>query len=1194
MYLKHLVLKGFKSFADRSSLQLEPGITAVVGPNGSGKSNISDAVLWVLGERNARNLRGQSMEDVIFSGSSARKATGVAEVSLVLDNSDGTLPVDFNEVVITRRMYRSGESEYLINNTLARRMDVLDILHDSGLGTGTHSIISQGSLDSILRSDPQERRSLIEEAAGVLKHKQRKERSERKIQKMDTYLQRVRDVVGEVERQLAPLARKAKKAQTYAEISGQLAQAKLTLAVDDLRKLQLQWHDMQAKEQSLETSVSSCKKAVIDAEMQVEELQEKVRIESADGAQLTKNYQACSSAAERLDSVLMLARDRRRNALERSSELGVSIEANTSKRDAALRDLETTNQIYQKSNNELSVATEKVTSLKNELQIVQNSSRNLRENFEKLTKDSEEFQLSLDEARINLAQTKESITNRLAHMKVTQGRVDELELDLARVKSDVKELLEKSNAAQDALSLLEEQQRSARTFVATCMNAKDAAVRALDEAKQTSQSLAAQISALEELERASEKSAGSTRAWVAERAQSLPGNVSSLISVIKPDMGYEGIVETLLSNDVMSLLVDDFSSVKQIESAVASNDLDGALHMLIRKDASPAKNIATSVFKSLEDKSSLNANEPLIKHISYSDEISTLIEALLGDVVICADFDAALLAHAQDEIGCRFATLSGQIIWPNGKVVLNAKDSKGNQGVLERVRHLSELKSGLQEALEITEKAEKQVVDAQESLSSAQSDSLKLSEQLAQLRGDAESVKRQYQEVCEKQKATEKDYEDALRTMNEANGAISSAEPKLAEYQAQIDEYTQKLEDTTSLKQDISAELIPLEQKLDILKAELSNAELETAKLQERAQYNQRVAARHAEDLQTLADSIQQQKELSLIKKQSAERLKIIIAIISQLERNAQSRADSYENEADAAQNSSSGLYAQVASARNKSQEAHAAFDDATEKLNQVKVELARMEMQVQTAVDLIVIDCETPIETALLEPVLENRMEVEEVANSLTRRIANLGTINPDAAMEYEELKSRYDYLAGQLSDLDSAAKSLSRIGRVIEERMKDDFANTFQKVNENFQEIFAILFPGGSANLTLDLPDDLENSGVEVNAQPAGKRISKMSLMSGGEKSLTALALLFALYRTRSTPFYILDEVEAALDDTNLRRLVGYMERLRDETQLIMITHQRRTMEMADVLFGVSMQADGVTKVVSQRLEHALKYAE
>ena len=334
MYLKSLVLKGFKSFADRSALVLEPGITAIVGPNGSGKSNISDAVLWVLGERSARNLRGQAMEDIIFSGSAARKAVSVAEVDLVLDNSDHTLPVEFDEVVITRRMYRSGESEYLVNGVVSRRLDVLDILHDTGLGTGTHSIISQGSLDSILQSKPEDRRALIEEAAGVLKHKQRKAKSARKLEAMDNHLARVRDVAAEVSRQLGPLERKAKRAKAHAEASAELADLRLALAVDDLRTLQAEWEKVLSSEKEVTAEIEAKREVVSAAEQKVNDFQVVMKRESEDAGTLARQQRRASSLDERIDGSAMLLRERRRAALTADADLHTALETAHGRRTA--------------------------------------------------------------------------------------------------------------------------------------------------------------------------------------------------------------------------------------------------------------------------------------------------------------------------------------------------------------------------------------------------------------------------------------------------------------------------------------------------------------------------------------------------------------------------------------------------------------------------------------------------------------------------------------------------------------------------------------------------------------------------------------------------------------------------------------------------------------------------------------------
>lgn len=366
------------------------------------------------------------------------------------------------------------------------------------------------------------------------------------------------------------------------------------------------------------------------------------------------------------------------------------------------------------------------------------------------------------------------------------------------------------------------------------------------------------------------------------------------------------------------------------------------------------------------------------------------------------------------------------------------------------------------------------------------------------------------------------------------------------------------------------------------------------ATLVERTAYAERVRDARARDLESLAAQSSEATAQLRVKTVSAARIEPVLALFEELARSAQRWTQSLEEQATAAQNSSTGLHASVTEARARAHEAYTLFDGTSERLSEARVQKEHLELQVEAAVNHIAHDCGTPLETALAMPPLENRPEVEAELFRLNRRIANLGTINPDAAEEYDELKVRYDYLAGQLDDLDQARKSLAKINRVIDARMKDDFIRTYEAVDKNFQEIFATLFPGGKANLSLVDPDDLKNTGVEVNAQPKGKRIAKMMLLSGGEKSLTALALLFAVYRIRSTPFYILDEVEAALDDTNLRRLAAYIDSLRGQTQLIMITHQRRTMEMADTLFGVSMQGDGVTKVISQKLDQALKHAE
>ena len=1116
MYLKSLVLKGFKSFADRSALALEPGITAVVGPNGSGKSNISDAVLWVLGERNAKNLRGQAMEDVIFAGSSARKATGLAEVDLVLDNSDGTLPVDFAEVAITRRMYRSGESEYLINGVVARRMDVLDILHDTGLGTGTHSIISQGSLDSILQSKPEDRRALIEEAAGVLKHKQRKAKSERKLEHMDQHLARVKDVAAEVERQLGPLERKAKRARAYQGLSAELSELTLALAVDDLRVLQRAWDEAVERERALDEELAQKKAAIADAEARAEELQERIRRERADAdvARLAEEHASLTERHRALDREAAALTEARRGA-ERAQE----------------------------------------------------------------------------QARRELAATQESLASGLAHVKLIEGHGKELELQLQRSQTDAAALAEAAAAAGAALEALADREAAARGAVSTAFAAREAARTALEEARDEASLLASEIKGLEEVERAS-AAAGPARAWLLDHSDELSCALAPLSHVLRAEAGSEALVERLLGGDVAALLVDETAGAAAVAAALASCDEQGEVVLVARDDAAGPGHAADKL--PARAAAAAGLGRALVDGLSYPPEAARAVEALMGDVVVCDGLDAALAAHARDAFGARFVTEDGCVVWPGGKVTLGAAAADDAEGVLARARRLDGLRARLAEADAARDSAQQASAAAEEALRQAQGESLRLSQELAELRGKTDAARADARRAEEKLAAVRREFEDIERQRAEAERTVAEARPSVEALEQRLAGLAQQLEDDTARLAEAQDAVVPLRKQAAQVRDALAEAKLKAATLAERETYTSRVADARAREIEQAAAADADAREGLLRKVVAQRRIEPLLAIMEELSDSARRRTRALEDAANAAQDAAGGMHQAANEARTAARAAHDAFDEANARMGQARVDKGRLEVQVEGAVNAIVHDCKVPLDHALALPTLDDRGAVEDQAFKLRRRIANMGTINPDAADEYERLKERYDYLAAQLADLDGARRALGKIVRVIDARMKDDFVRTFDAVSKNFSEIFAVLFPGGSAELSLVDPDDLENTGVEVTAQPRGKRITKMMLMSGGEKSLTALALLFAVYRIRTTPFYILDEVEAALDDSNLRRLTSYLESLRDTTQLIMITHQRRTMEMADVLFGVSMQADGVTKVVSQKLEHALRHAE
>ena len=1180
MYLKSLVLKGFKSFADRSVLGFEPGIAAVVGPNGSGKSNISDAVLWVLGERNAKNLRGQAMEDVIFAGSSARKPVGVAEVELVLDNSDGTLPVEFNDVSIMRRMYRSGESEYLINGTIARRMDVLDILHDSGLGTGTHSIIAQGHLAEILQSKPEDRRALIEEAAGVLKHKQRKAKSQRKLERMDEHLARVRDVVAEVERQVKPLERKAKRALQYRDVSKQLAQVNLELAVDDLRTLQRSWDETLKREQSLSSQLEGLRTQIEKTEAVSEELQKKLQAETAEAGVVATHQRRAQAASDKLDSNVLLLHERKRSIQSYLTDLQLQLQGS----ERSLQDLEERREQAQKQLDEAVAAREAADSAyaaaRTRTQELQEKKRSLQQQLDDQTRKRRDALQELEGVRAAQARTQEILASSQAQQKLIATHAAELDERFAAAKAAVESAQSQADAMARDLEEAKKAEAEARANVGAAVRKRDELRQALDEARDERATASALVKSLEELERA-RTAANPLLLWTKEHADDLQSRIAPFIDTLTAAPEVEALVTLLLGSDVEALFVEDEPSALAAATRIVASGETGSVSLLPRDG-----------MRAAELPQVPEGARTLVSMLSYPESAAASVKALLGDVLICEDIASAQRVAAQVS-GVRAVTLDGVIVWPNGKVAY-ALPGDDAENALAAHRELEAARDRLAAALEAQELAQRALDESEEELRTVQSAVLSTSQDKAKLQGASDAAASQVKQAQSALDALKRESESIESQRTAAQQALEAAQPEAVSLDERATILSGTIDDAKNRIEALRDELAPVRAQADEASNALAEAKLAAATAKERTDYAKRMVIAREQDIRQAKKTREVARRNIERKTVAAHRIDPLLEVCRTLAEVSRVRSQRLEDASAASRELSAGLHEQINDARTKAKEAHDAFDESNELLSQVRVEKGRLEMQVETAIRTITDDCGTPLEVAMRTPELEDRAALEAESFKLQRRIANMGTINPDAAAEYEQLKTRYDYLQSQLDDMMAARRSLVKIVHVIDDRMKDDFVNTFEQVNANFQRIFRELFPGGSGELSLVDPDDPENTGVEVSAQPSGKRILKMSLMSGGEKSLVAMALLFAVYETRATPFYILDEIEAALDDTNLRRLVAYLDSIRDTTQFIMITHQRRTMEMADVLYGVSMQSDGVTKVMSQRLDAALRYAE
>ena len=1191
MYLKSLTLKGFKSFADRTHMVFDPGLTVVVGPNGSGKSNVSDAILWVLGEQSAKMLRGQAMEDVVFSGSSARKPVGVAEVTLVLDNTDHTLPVDFSEVGITRRMYRSGESEYLINGAPARLMDIQDILHDSGLGKDTHSIISQGKLDSILASRPEDRRSLIEEAAGISKHRRRKERSLKKLADMDKNLVRARDLSREMHRQLRPLERQVDKARRYNDLSSRLSELTCQLAVDDLRRLQERWNRLQAKGAEAAAAVELAGFRAAEKAKELEKLQSMLEQKGLFVGDLGEQRRRCGDILGRLESDMRLLEEKGRNMVDRLSETRLTLSQVERQRTEAARELDDVS-------GRLSDARVTADDLRRQVSELEPAARRAVEERRaagaeqaRLTNEQRTCQRELDQATLAHAKLKDEISNaevedsmfasRIAQitesLETAQEALDDRHAKIAEVTESLDEAQALADAARSQIDAKSEELRRSRQEQETARSVLDEARSALAEARAT-------LSALHRVDEQTQAGVGSLEGAVLSRGSLAELVRFRLADVVTAPAELDALVERLLGETLEAPVVATAEDVSALMSAAEdTNGATGRLTVLSLAEQRRASGSADDA---------AGTGYPLFGRLDVADEARGMVASLLGDVRVVEDAAAVVAAHAKDP-SLTYVTPEGVVALPDGRTTAGSQAGAA-AGVLERKRRIRTLEDGmssleqrLADADEAARAASEEVERASQAVAQARDAQARAAGDVSRLRGEQDSMRREVGRL-ESQAARARDERAQVERRREtACRKADEARPRLEGLLARADDARDRLAELTDLLDAAQTRRREASRAEDEATRRLSAAKLELATTSERL--------RHLEEREReLTGRIAQLDERREAAEQSTRSLEVLRLRVDPLHERyeairdcARTWAERLRDRASLAEADSDSLKRTIGDAKEQVSRANEELERAKGAESDVKVESGRLEVRVEQAIAAITADGAHTLEEALEMPEPDDREASEREVANLRRQIDGLGPVNQVAMDEYTTLKERTDYITEQLEDLESARSALTKITAAIDRKMRRQFLATFEAVNANFVEVFSMLFPGGRAHIEMTDPDHPAETGIEIVAQPRGKRIAKMTLMSGGEKSLTALALLFAVYRTRTVPFYVFDEVEAALDDSNLDKLLDAIEQLKETTQLIVISHQRRTMEQADVLYGVSMQADGVSHVVSQRLD-------
>ncbi|HIY51295.1 MAG TPA: chromosome segregation protein SMC [Candidatus Olsenella avicola] len=1169
MYLKSLTLKGFKSFADKTQMVFDPGLTVVVGPNGSGKSNVSDSILWVLGEQSAKQLRGQAMEDVIFSGSSARGAVSVAEVTLVLDNSDHTLPIDFSEVGITRRMYRSGESEYLINGAPSRLMDVQDILHDSGLGKDTHSIISQGKLDSILSSRPEERRALIEEAADISKHRRRKERSQRKLASMDENLTRAKLLSREIARQLRPLERQVDKAKRSHELTDELKGLTIQLAVDDLRQLQGAYERLSARGREADAAIELAQYRHDEKSAELEKLQLLLEQKGLFVGDLGEQRRRMQDVLGRMDADMRLLEEKGKNMVARLSDMRMQLSTMKKQRADAVAEHER----VESDLSDLRVREEDLRASVSELSAASHAAverrRQLDSEMSRITSEERAARSEADRETLAYAKLEEQISSAEVEDQMFVSRLEQLD---EGVRTAEEALAERERAAERLESELAGARSRAAELegrIASASAELERARAAERDARSELSSAEATLSALRSVDADVEKSSPLVAALADAAGDEVQCRLADLIDAEKD---VESLVERLLGDDLAALVVADADSASALaERAAGMGEAEGGATILSR---AAVRAVAAEGAPGV----------PLVERLRVEDGSRSLLEALLGSVRLVGSAAEAVAAQRSFP-GPTYVSPEGVVALPDGRVRVGSAPSS-EAGALERKRRIRELAARVPALAEALETASAEASDAELALAEARDGSASAKGEVARLtaelssatseRGRLEaqlsSAASERAQVTKRREASRQRAAEARERIEGHRAAARAARERADELAASLSERSEEHEE--AIREQGRASRALSDARLELAMATERRGSLAT---------RERELARRVSDLSGRISATEGgSRALEVVRLRVDplhERYEALRARAVEWAARLKDRASLAEADSDSLKRTIGDAKAAVAEAASELERARASAAD-------VKVDLGKLEVQVETAINAITATGAI-LDDALAIPSPEDRDAAERRVAELRRQIDSIGPVNEVAMDEYLRLKQRADYINEQVEDLESASKSLKKITAAIERKMRNRFLVVFEQVNENFSQIFSLLFPGGQAHIEMTDPENPSETGIEIVAQPRGKRLSKMMLMSGGEKSLTALALLFAVYKVRTVPFYVFDEVEAALDDSNLSKLLDAIEQLKESTQLIVISHQRRTMEQADVLYGVSMQADGVSRVVSQRLD-------
>ncbi|WP_430882819.1 chromosome segregation protein SMC [Fusibacter sp. JL216-2] len=1183
MYLKKLEMKGFKSFADKTEVEYENGVTCIVGPNGSGKSNITDAVRWVLGEQKVKTLRGAKMEDVIFNGTKHRKPLGMAEVSLVFDNREKFFPLDYSEVTVTRRVFRSGDSEYLVNGTSCRLKDVKELFMDTGIGTDGYSIIGQGRIDRILSNNADERRQIFEEAAGIVKYKSRKVETEKKLKNTHANLLRVDDIITELEGRVEPLRKESEKAQQYLEHSEKLKSLEMNLYIRQVDSCDEKMKAEKQKTEDLQKKLTSMQNELADVESEIERIEDQMdqynkSVKTAEEAFLNAtsqmgHYEAKVSQIKEKQNAVNANATRIEGELE-SLEAGLLIQS-----DGLIE-----------AQNVLKALDETLGDLNDQLLVIQKEYDEKAKALTDKETDSESAKQRAIQILNAIEREKIEIASRQSSIENLAGRIDAIQLSMHEADSHKSGTNEKRNALEESLEAL-------KSDYASTLRRREDQNELLKKVIEEGKQLESEINSLNH----KNMKASSERRILIDMEKAFEGYDHSVKGVLKAcskdeklGHGVHGVVTSLMKIPKSLERAVEVALGRQLQNVVTESEKDAKRlidhlkrNSLGRVTFLPLSNIRPNRFNVPAQVEKLDGFIGVADTLlGYEDKYKSLFAYLLGRTVIVEDYETAVACLKISGMRHRIVTKDGEILTPGGAITGGSFKSK-IANLLGRKRKIDELgaliesyKKDLQVKMDDKEKKLKALDEYQneiksltESCETQRIDIARMENEIRSLVQDLERLNKESDRLGREYDVIHKEKENAQRLIEEKSQKIIELEKENKNIENDMQSYSDGINVLQQEVRRLSETMTTQKVELASVQQKRSHQELEMKRLEGAVKQGQ-------------ADKLRKDNELTSIIEER-DRLDEELSIAVEDMRSLRKSMLQIEMDKEELSVKLQGCQTTLANKRMTHEKDIAELDDLKDVLHKQDLILAKIEMEKENIIKNLWEKYEVGLREALEYRIEIDVDEAETEVKSLRGKIRRLGEVNISSIEEYKEVKERYEFLTSERDDLLKSQKSLEKVIKDLEKKMIEQFTENFKIVKEHFTGIFSKLFEGGQADLVLLDKEDILNSGIEIVAQPPGKKLQSLSLLSGGERAMTAIALLFAILKTKPAPFCILDEIEAALDDVNVFRFADFLKEFTRNSQFVIITHRKGTMEIANTLYGVTMQEYGVSKIVSVRLE-------